>query len=109
MFKRLIAVGFCLALVAGGSALAEPQTPAPNERAVPVRYTDLDLSQRADAEALLSRLRYAAMRACEVNAVSRPGPRLRRAIEECRTAALDDAVDDAGSTELSQLHSEQRR
>jgi UrcA family protein len=107
MKRMILAVAMVLAMGAA-PALAKDDTSA-EARAVPVSYSDLDVSQTSDAQALLSRLRNAAMRACEVSATSRPAPSLRRAIEECRSATLDSAVADANSTEVSRLHSEQRR
>jgi UrcA family protein len=90
-------------------ALAEDQAQEGQARAVPVSYLDLDIEHADDAQALLSRLRYAATRACEVSAEVRPGPALRRRVEECRSAALDEAVAQADSAEVTRLHSEQRR
>jgi UrcA family protein len=106
--KRMILAAAMVLALGAAPALAKEDTSA-EARPVPVNYSDLDVSQTSDAQALLSRLRNAAMRACEVNASARPGPSLRRAIEECRAATLDDAVQTANSAEVSRLHSEQNR
>ncbi|MEZ5994308.1 MAG: UrcA family protein [Hyphomonadaceae bacterium] len=102
----MIAAGFALMASAGVAAAQGQDAPA---QAISVNYEDLDLNRTEDAASLLSRLRYAAMRACEVDAMQRPGPAARRAINECRNAALEQAVADANEPELARLYAERQR
>jgi UrcA family protein len=97
-----------LAMGAAGAA-AEDLLPgavavSDNDRAVPVRYADLDLSRADDAAALLSRLRSAAGRACAIDEVRRPGAALSRAMQDCREEAVARAVAQLNSPELTRLY-----
>lgn len=103
---RTALLSACVFAFGAASALAQPNDG--EARAVPVRYADLDLSQTEDAQSLLSRLRYAAMRACAAEMQNQEGPAARRAIAECRDSAVAAAVAQIGETELTRLHQAQR-
>jgi UrcA family protein len=74
---------------------------------VTVRYADLNLNTAEGVEALYARLRAAARKAC--------GPQPSRALVEridwrtCYTAALEAAVSNVKSEQLSALHRESAR
>jgi UrcA family protein len=108
MLKSLIVAGFSAAALLASPALAQSMESEAPARAVPVSYADLDLSQTADAQTLLQRLRYAATAACEQNAAAQGNARLERAIEQCRTEALDSAVAQLDQPELTRLHAARR-
>jgi UrcA family protein len=107
MIKSLIVTGFSAAALMATPAMA--QSVKEDARAVPVSYADLDLTQAADAQLLLQRLRYAASAACEQNAAAQGNARLERAIDQCRTDALDSAVAQLDQPELTRLYVAQRR
>ena len=112
--KRFFAAALLFGALGASPALADQvattgaETSA-QERLIVVQHGDLDLSQQDDAAALLSRLRYAAMRACEVSAIERPGASLRRQIRQCQDAALGEAVAETNAPAVAQLYSEQQR
>lgn len=60
-----------------------------------VATADLDLTNPEDVEALLSRLRYAAARACGGPVPDARTPKERTAYRHCRAAALQEAADQA--------------
>lgn len=79
---------------------------APQEaRARPVSYSDLNVAQAEDAALLMSRLRYAAMRVCEIKETEQLQPAARRNERTCRAESLASAVADVDSPALRQLHS----
>lgn len=109
MIKPLIIAGFTAAFLVAAPALAQPQNDDAAARAVPVSYADLDLSQEADAQTLLRRLRQAANAACESHLAASSNARLTRAIAQCREDALTYAVARLDHPELTRLHRAERR
>jgi len=102
------ALALALALGATPVIAKEAQDAAPAARVVPVSYSGLDLNQTGDAASMLSRLQNGAARACAVDEVRQQSAVLRRAIEQCREAALAEAVTRANSPELTRLYEAQR-
>jgi len=105
MLKSLIVAGISAAAMLSAPAFAQT---ADQARAVPVSYADLDLSQTADAQTMLQRLRYAAQASCERNAAAQGNPRLERAIAQCREEALESAVAQLDQPELTRVYATQR-
>lgn len=94
-----------LALGLGATAYAEPGGARHEDaHAVSVQHAQLDLAQREDAALLLSRVRLAAARACDVPYVSRPDARLRQAIAECRADAVANTVERLNQPELTRVY-----
>lgn len=107
--KRIM-LAAALFLAAGvATAAAEDAVQDADSRAVPVNFADLDLDRSADAASLLSRLRYATMRACDVDELSRLSPSTRRAVEACRNEALAEAVAKIDNPELTRIYASERR
>lgn len=107
MHKSMI-FGAIAALACVGAANAEPLVQvADGERAIPVRYADLDFSDQEDARAMLSRLRYAAYTVCDPNEVERQAPDYRREERACRSDALEDALLRLDAPQVTAAH--QRR
>lgn len=105
--KRLVFTALLSVCLAGAAAAQGPDLAA-EARAIPVQYADLDLSSARDADALLSRLRYAALRACGGDQIDRAGPATRRAIESCREQAVERAVAQLDEPALSERYAAQR-
>ncbi|MGE0596910.1 MAG: UrcA family protein [Hyphomonadaceae bacterium] len=103
---RIAILSACVLMLGAASAMAQPNDG--EARAVPVRYADLDLNNSSDAQSMLSRLRYAAMRACAAEMQNQEGPGARRAIAECRDSAVEAAVAQIDEAELTRLHQAQR-
>lgn len=107
----VLAAVFALALGAQPAAANEVMMTALGDdapqqaRARPVSYSDLDVSRDADAATLMSRLRYAAMRVCEIKETEQLQPAARRNERNCRADSLASAVADVRSPALSRLHS----
>jgi UrcA family protein len=85
------------AVVADGT----PQQPA-GERALSVRYGDLDLGRDMDVQALYVRLRRAAKRVCDP--VGSLDLHMLQVSRQCERRALDSAVIRSGSERLAALH-----
>jgi len=109
MIKSLFVIGFSAATLIATPALAQTTQNDGNARAIPVRYTDLDLRETTDAAALLSRLNQAASVSCEPNQAAQSNPRMRRAIDRCRQEAVALAVAQIDQEELTRLHAAARR
>ena len=109
MMKPLIVAGFSAALLLAAPAFAQPANNDAQANAVPVSYADLDLTQEADAQMLLRRLRHAASAACESQVAASGNARLARAIDRCRSDALEYAVARLDHPELTRLHAAERR
>lgn len=107
LFLRGFVAAAVLGAMIAAPASAREASASDQARAIPVNYADLDLQQSTDAEALFSRLRYAASRACEAQ-FSQPGPAARRAIAACEAQALDAAVTRLNQPELTRLHASAR-
>lgn len=99
-----------LATILGATLLVTPafaqraNAPSGDSRAIPVSYSDLNLTTSEDASALLSRLRQAASAACEAHEISQPSASLRRAIAKCRDDALEVAIAQLEEPELTRLY-----
>jgi UrcA family protein len=107
MLKSMI-FGVIAAVACVGVASADPVVQVTDgERAIPVRYADLNLSSNEDARAMLSRLRYAAYSVCDPNQIERQAPEYRRQERACRNAALEDALLRLDAREVTAMH--QRR
>ena len=107
MLKSMI-FGAIAAVACVGAASAEPIVQvADGERAIPVRYADLNFSSDQDARAMLSRLRYAAYTVCDPNEVERQAPDYRRQERACRSEALEDALLRLDAPQVTAVH--QRR
>lgn len=109
MPKFMISFAFLATAAFAGPALAQTATTENSARAMPVRYNDLDLRQSADAAALLSRLRQAAVASCAPDQATQSNARIRRAIDRCRDQAVASAVAQINQEELTRLHAAQRR
>lgn len=110
MLKSLITGAFVAVVCVAAPAQAEPQQVhvSSEARSIPVRYADLNLEQRQDAADMLSRIRYAALRACDDADIIRLGPAGRRATMECRSAAVEDAVQRVDAPQLTLLNETRR-
>lgn len=106
---RLICLVFISTALLVAPAFAQASGSSDRVRAVPVRYADLDLSRTDGASALMSRLRRAATTACEPVQPPRLGPAARRAVERCRTEALNAAVAEVDEPVFTRLYEERRR
>ncbi len=106
--KRFVIATVLAISVSASPVLAEEARHNQDARLVTVSHSDLDLSRADDAASLLSRLRYAATRACEVEGVRSESPALRRAVEQCRTDAVAEAVAQINSPPLTRLHQASR-
>lgn len=105
MLRTLLISGLFLAAASPALAQQQPaQAQTDDARAVPVRFTDLDLNQTRDAQAMLSRLETAATRACAVTETDRLNASARRAVDECRQDAVHHAVARIAAPELTRLH-----
>jgi len=100
--KKLLAAGLSVALLA--APVWADTFAGENPRAVPVAYQDLDLRQSQDAATMLSRLRTATARACEMRELAQPGPTARRAIRACRDDALETAIRELNEPEVTRQH-----
>lgn len=72
--------------------------------AVTVRQDGLNLDTDADAAVMLTRLRTASMRACDMPEIDQPGPALRRAIAQCRADAVARAVQELDAPRVTQAY-----
>jgi UrcA family protein len=108
MIKQLFVIGFSAAALITTPALAQTAQYDGAARAMPVRYSDLDLRQSQDAAALLSRLQQAATSSCTPSQAANSNPRMRRAIDRCRQEAVASAVARINQQELTRLHAERR-
>ncbi len=107
--KRLIVAAAFLAFGVVSAGARTTGEDANAQQLFSVNYEDLDLSRSEDAEMMLSRLRYASMRACEDEAVTRPHVSARRAIQECRAQAVRDAVAKINAPALHRAYAEAQR
>lgn len=108
MIKSLFVIGFSAAALIATPALAQTAQYDGTARAMPVRYSDLDLRQSQDAAALLSRLQQAATASCAPSQAANANPRMRRAIDRCRQEAVASAVSRINQDELTRVHAERR-
>ena len=110
--KSVLAKGCALAAIALAPVLtAHAATPAPwpaeETTRVVVQYKDLDLSQNKDAKRLYWRIVKAARIACDND----PESDLRRlaSYEKCMRDAVNNAVAQVNSSQLSTVHQAQLR
>jgi UrcA family protein len=107
MIKQLFVIGFSAVALIATPAVAQTAQ-YDGARAMPVRYSDLDIRQSQDAAALLSRLQQAATASCTPSQAANSNPRMRRAIDRCRRDAVASAVSRINQAELTRLHAERR-
>jgi UrcA family protein len=93
------ALGFAAALGFSGFANAKA---ADDVRRAEVSYTDLDLSQSANASVLYTRIQRAARSVCEVNTV--PNPRALILERRCMAKAVDGAVRSVDDPNLTAVY-----
>jgi UrcA family protein len=105
---RAVLLAVCLVAATVGTAFAQDAENG-RARAVPVRFSDLDPTESADAAALLRRLHLAAQRACAIDELQQPGPSARRAIAACERDAVAISVARLGRPEVMRLHEAELR
>jgi UrcA family protein len=111
MFRSIgFSVVAALGLIAATqSALAASPVKRVEIKRVTVTYGDLDLSARADARLLLTRLEKAAYKACGGDARLHPDynlmwPHIKRTYEACRADAVSRAVVTVDEPLLTEVH-----
>lgn len=92
------ALTLSIALLVGSAAAFAAPNRAGDLVTKTVRFGDLDLSTAVGAEALYDRIRSAARFVCGDSALS------FKAMHECRTRAVEDAVRGVGNPLLSSVH-----
>jgi UrcA family protein len=102
--KRLAVLAAAAALGLSGLAYAGDAPRGEEPNAVRVSHADLDLTRADDSEALLSRLSYAAQRACAAEEVTRPNAAARRAIAQCHRDAVEAALAQLGAPMPQRLY-----
>lgn len=95
-----LGVATIVALAGTVSSYAEPA--AQDARSLSVSYGDLNVASKDGAYTLYSRLEYAARKVCAVDDLRRIGA--AKEARDCRAAAVDRAVNDIGSANLTALH-----
>ena len=101
MLRAVIFVTFAAATVLTGAARAQAPVPAAGKQ-IAVNYADLDLSHRAGAVELITRMHAAAAQACG------PAPDIRalelsRAYRACISDAVAQAVDTVNAPVVTEL------
>lgn len=98
MIKKAIAAALLAASLLPAAAIAQDV----RIKEQVVYFGDLDLSERADASAMLSRLRRASGQVCRTN---RNQPlRVSREASRCKMEALNSAVAAVNAPQLNALH-----
>lgn len=105
--KTVMVVAFALATALSPAWAVERDDMATGTPALSVRHADLDLSDPLDAQAMLQRLKRAASTVCAVPEIDRPSPTLRRQMEDCKQAALADAVTALSAPAVTRLYDAQ--
>lgn len=101
--KRTATLIAAAAMIFSAFAAAPASAATSGVRTETVRYADLNLNSQAGAHAMLSRIDYAARRAC----FSMTGPMpltSRAAIRACRTDAMANAVDTLNAPMVSAMY-----
>jgi UrcA family protein len=93
--RRLIEAAVAAALLIPGAALAQP--PAPTGSSAKVAYSDLDLGSDAGAQAMLGRIRKAAVEVCRSQPEGGSSADVMARFESCRRDTVARAVKQLGS------------
>ncbi|MDX2238406.1 MAG: UrcA family protein [Hyphomonadaceae bacterium] len=105
---KLLALAAVFALAVSSPVLADDTVARATDHeaahAVTVRQDGLNLDTDADAAVMLTRLRSASMRACDMPEIDQPGPALRRAIAQCRADAVARAVQELDAPRVTQAY-----
>jgi UrcA family protein len=99
-------IGMALA-IAAASLVADIASAKEQGASTVVRYSDLDLTQSADAARLYARLKYASKKVC--NSYDTRELRTQSLYASCFDAALSKAVAQVNDTKLSSLHAAEPR
>jgi UrcA family protein len=106
-FVSALLMGITAVGIAASARAGESAVQAVGVTRVVVRYGDLDLTSPEGARTLYARLGSAASKACG----GEPGTRdllSRMSYQDCRSTALDHAVNRIGSSQLQALHDESK-
>lgn len=91
--RRLIEAAVAAALLIPGAAFAQP--PAPTSARV--AYSDLDLGSDAGAQAMLTRIRRAAVEVCRAQMQADAGADAAQKFDVCRRRTVAQAVSQLGA------------
>ena len=100
--RKTIAVAVVFVALSGLSSIGNANLQNVSVESIKVSYADLNMRQQGDQEALYDRLRDAAEEVCgevEIRAVAEVKQQ-----RDCFKAALDSAIEQVGSRELSAMH-----
>lgn len=100
--RNTVAAAAVFLALSGISAIGTANIPELTIESVRVSYADLNLNNREDARTLYARLRNAAENVCDV--YERQPVREMLDARDCRDHALDKAVREVGSKQLSAIH-----
>lgn len=92
--RRLIEAAVAAALLIPGAALAQPPSTQPSAR---VAYNDLDLGSDAGAQAMLTRIRRAAVEVCRAQVQADAGVDAAQKFDACRRKTVAQAVKQLGA------------
>lgn len=99
---KAILLGVATIVVLTGAITSYADPVAHDARTLSVSYGDLNVASKEGANTLYTRLEYAARKVCAADDLRRLGA--AKEARDCRASAIDRAVNDIGSANLTALH-----